>query len=605
MKIFNKGSIVTLAVFVLIAGFSVYWLGRPGNTIPPGRLLSAAIAGAFLPPDNFAVLASTYTNTASTTITGDLGYTTGSAVTPTVSGTTHVADSAYNQAGTDQGIMLSDLNAEPCDFNFGSATDLSSLSQPLAPGTYCITGAASIGAPSGITLSGSGTYIFRITGALNTVANSTVVLAGGALPCDVFWTPTAATTLGANSTFVGTNIDASGITVGSTVGWTGRALAFGGTITTNNDTIAAPTCASPTSTTATLHIIKQVFNNNGGTATTSSFNLHVKLAGSEVAGSPKLGTTTPGTSYTLTAGTYVVSEDATTSYTQRFSGNCNSSGSVTLSAGSDRTCTITNSDIAPVVVPSVGGSHFVPLEPPLIDVVKVPSPLALPAGPGLVTYTYTLRNIGTMVAVSNITMVDDTCSPITFVSGDTNNDASLDVEEVWIYRCSTTVSQTHTNTVTATGWANGLIATDIANATVVVGTPVVPPLIHVTKVPSPLALLAGGGMITYTEKVTNPGTVALSNVSLADDKCSPMKYISGDTNGDSKLDTSETWIYTCAMNLAKTTTNSAIVSGEANGLTARDFAFATVVVAADVPTVIPNVATPDVPKLPKTGFPPK
>jgi hypothetical protein len=200
----------------------------------------AATAPSLGTATTFGILANTYTNIAGTVINGDLGYTTGPAVTPTVNGTTHVADGTYNQAGADQGTALNTLNAEPCNFNFGSATDLSLLPQPLAPGVYCITGAASVGT-GGITLSGGGVYIFRIDGALNTVANSAVVFTNGASACNVFWTPTAATTLGANSTFVGTDIDASGVTVGSTATWAGRILAFGGTVTTNVDTITVPT----------------------------------------------------------------------------------------------------------------------------------------------------------------------------------------------------------------------------------------------------------------------------------------------------------------------------------------------------------------------------
>jgi uncharacterized repeat protein (TIGR01451 family) len=187
-------------------------------------------------------------------------------------------------------------------------------------------------------------------------------------------------------------------------------------------------------------------------------------------------------------------------------------------------------------------------------------------------------------------MVGDTCSPITLVSGDTNNDSKLDVTETWVHRCSTALSETHTNTVVATGWANGLSATDIASATVVFGIPAVPPLIHLTKVPNPLTLLAGGGTVTYTEKITNPGTVALSNVTLVDDKCSPMKYISGDINHDYKLDPTETFTYTCSSKLTKTTTNTAVATGEANGLTVRDFAVATVVVASAVPA-LPNTGS--------------
>ena len=264
----------------------------------------------------------------------------------------------------------------------------------------------------------------------------------------------------------------------------------------------------------------------------------------------------------------------------------------TLANGDDVICTIINTYTAPII-PAVhqggGGGPSLPV-PPLIDVVKVPSPLALPAGPGLVNYTYTLKNIGT-VPVSSVTMVDDSCSPLALISGDTNGDSKLDTTETWTYTCSSMLSSTHTNTVVATGWANGISATDVANATVVVGAPIVPPLIHVTKIPSPLALLSGAGNVTYTEKITNPGIVALSNIKLNDDKCSPMKYISGDLNKDSKLDTTETWVYTCKTRLTKTTTNTARVSGEANGITAKDFAIATVVVS--------------IPGLPKTGFPPR
>ena len=195
-----------------------------------------------------------------------------------------------------------------------------------------------------------------------------------------------------------------------------------------------------------------------------------------------------------------------------------------------------------------------------------------------------------MLTVTNVTMVGDTCSPIVRVSGDTNGDNKLDVNEVWVHTCTTTLTATHTNTVVATGWANGISAVDIASATVVVGAPVVPPLIHVTKIPSPLALSAGGGMVTYTERVTNPGTVALSGVGLMDDKCAPLQYVSGDTNGDSLLQPSETWTYTCRTNLLASTTNTAVASGTANGITVRDFAVATVIVAA--------------PSLPRAGFPP-
>jgi hypothetical protein len=208
---------------------------------------------------SFAILSSTYTNTApGTTLNGDLGYTTPPAVAATVSGTIFSPPSSkYSTAGTDQGSALSSLASQACTFTFSAgavdlATDTTHGTVGIyAPGVYCTaaSSAASIGA-AGITLTGSGTFIFRVQGALTTVANSAVRTASGASACNVFWTPIAATTLGANSTFVGTDIDASGITIGDTITWTGQALAFGGTVSTVRDTITVGTCAATPSPTA-------------------------------------------------------------------------------------------------------------------------------------------------------------------------------------------------------------------------------------------------------------------------------------------------------------------------------------------------------------------
>jgi hypothetical protein len=358
-----------------------------------------------------------------------------------------------------------------------------------------------------------------------------------------------------------------------------HARAVGGTVTTDTDTITVPTCTTATITTGSSSLnapivgsitaVKVVVNDNGGAKTIFDFPLFINDA-----------PVTSGATYTYLANenVYTVTETADPGYTGAFSGDCDSDGSLLIEASQSKVCILTNNDIdAPVA--------FVPV-PPLIDVVKVPSPLALPDGPGLVTYTYTTRNIGT-VPMTNVTMVGDTCSPIVLTSGDANADNKLDVDETWIYNCSTTLSETHTNTVVATGWANDISSVDVASATVIVGDSIVPPLIHITKTPSQLTLSAGGGMITYTKKITNPGEVALSSVMVTDDKCSPLNYVSGDTNSDLRLDVDETWTYTCRTNVTKTITNTAIASGYANGLVVRDFAVATVVVASAVP-LLPN-----------------
>ncbi len=126
--------------------------------------------------------------------------------------------------------------------------------------------------------------------------------------------------------------------------------------------------------TATLHIVKSVVNTHGGTAIPSSFMLHVKHIGVDVTGSPAAGAVSPGTLYTLATGAYVVSEDVNALYTQSFSGDCNSSGTVLLFASMDKTCTITNSDIATLVVVTPTST---PTTTPVVTppVVVVPPPV--------------------------------------------------------------------------------------------------------------------------------------------------------------------------------------------------------------------------------------
>jgi len=102
--------------------------------------------------------------------------------------------------------------------------------------------------------------------------------------------------------------------------------------------------------TGTLRVVKSVTNDSGGQATASAFTLHVKSGGVDVSGSPAAGSST-GTVYTLNAGSYVVSENTPPAgYTQTgFSGNCDGNGNVTVVAGQEKTCTITNDDTAPAL----------------------------------------------------------------------------------------------------------------------------------------------------------------------------------------------------------------------------------------------------------------
>jgi hypothetical protein len=234
-------------------------------SLTPGGGALAATAPNLGTAGTYAVVSSTFTNSNTgpqTILNGTPGlpvlcYTTLSTGLPvTITGTTIVPCPPLT-VGLDQNAALADLitqaNAPSCTVL--SATPLEAViigtnpAGTFPPGCYTSAGAMNISANGIVTLSGAGVYIFRPGGALNTGANSVVTLANGACASDVFWGPAGATTLGANAalsttpTFVGTILDAAGITIGHFANLTGRALSFGGTVNTDADTITVPTCA--------------------------------------------------------------------------------------------------------------------------------------------------------------------------------------------------------------------------------------------------------------------------------------------------------------------------------------------------------------------------
>jgi hypothetical protein len=242
---------------------------------------------------------------------------------------------------------------------------------------------------------------------------------------------------------------------------------------------------------------------------------------------------------------------------------------------------------------------------PLIGITSVPTPLALPGGPGNVTYNYAVKNFLREVDLTQVQVVDDKCSPVIFVQGDDNNDSRLGFSETWRYACTTKLSTTTQSIATATGNANGIAATQNAYATVVVGSNNPPPLVsivNITKVSYPLTLPSAGGKVTFTYKVNNPGVVPLSNVTVTDDKCSPMSGKLGDTNANNLLDVNEVWIYSCTTTLKETTTSTAHVTAVANGLRAVGYATLTVQVASPVPG-LPDQPIQSVPIQPNPNFP--
>ena len=142
--------------------------------------------------------------------------TTGTLGTPL--GDEHAALVNIGTVGTN-GTNATSTSGLACTFSFANGAinlnnDTTHPTGIYTPGVYCINGAVDIGT-SGITLTGNGQHIFKISGALTSTTGSHVVLSGGALASDVFWAPSSAS-LGANTSFQGTILTGPGaITLGA------------------------------------------------------------------------------------------------------------------------------------------------------------------------------------------------------------------------------------------------------------------------------------------------------------------------------------------------------------------------------------------------------
>jgi len=164
----------------------------------PFHTAHAAVPTLGTPGVAYAVLAGPGVTLTDSTITGDvfsgMPFSTVTQTNSIVNGTVHQGDASAIAAYSDFLIGYDLLAAEPC--NVTLTGDLSG--QVLAPNVYCFDAAATL--TGQLTLDGpaNGVWIFKVgtlgTGAL-TGTNFSVVMAGGAQPCNVYWWVAEAATM--------------------------------------------------------------------------------------------------------------------------------------------------------------------------------------------------------------------------------------------------------------------------------------------------------------------------------------------------------------------------------------------------------------------------
>ena len=193
----------------------------------------------------FAVLAGSGITIAgavnTTTITGDIGSFPTPAITGlgnvVLNGVNHSDDAVTQTAKDDLVTAYNDAAGRPTGFTV--ATELGGTTVPpgvydSASGTFGITGT--------LTLDGLGdpnaVFIFKTASTLITASASQVVLIGGANACNVYWQVGSSATLATDSTFKGTILALTSITMNTRASLEGRALARNGAVTLDANQIS-------------------------------------------------------------------------------------------------------------------------------------------------------------------------------------------------------------------------------------------------------------------------------------------------------------------------------------------------------------------------------
>jgi len=230
------GSLDMKRLFLVVGVLSMGSVAWAQSAPPLGSARSFAVLGA-----------TTVTNTGATSIKGDVGVSSGTAVTgfppgTVTGGTIHLNDATAVAAQADAHSAFTALAAETCGTHLsGFILGTSAGATTLSPGVYCFDTSAQL--TGTLTLSGDGVYIFQIGTTLTTESGSSVVLASGATAGNVFWKVGTSATLGVNTAFVGSIIAniSDTVTTGSSVD--GRVFALTGAVTLDTNVFTAPPLA--------------------------------------------------------------------------------------------------------------------------------------------------------------------------------------------------------------------------------------------------------------------------------------------------------------------------------------------------------------------------
>lgn len=204
-----------------------------------------------------------------------------------VNGARHAADVVAQRAQSDLTIAYNAAASAPSTNN---VTGIDLGGKTLTQGVYTASSGLAMNGPLALTLNGTAAsvFVFQAGSTLVTGSNSSVVLTGGVLACNVFWQVGSSATIGTNTAFVGNILAHTSIALNTGAKVAGRALARIGSVTLDSNVFTTSTCGTTPATPATSKGTITTFAGTGGAAPLSSPGGSAPRAPS-VVGPPRTG----------------------------------------------------------------------------------------------------------------------------------------------------------------------------------------------------------------------------------------------------------------------------------------------------------------------------